>query len=191
MGLLKAYIPNKLLLVFSFGILVGCSNTINCDCNKRQTLRDHSIRALTIFNAPDSLVIWDNFDSSKKCAETCSKPLLILFTTIGCHSQTPPKEFLLLQNERVVELIKSNYLFVCLLTDDVSKVEPELNSSEKHSNAISFGKQNAALELKFTQENGPPKYVVFNNNEVCEVFSEGINNMDYELFIDFLSRNRE
>lgn len=177
---------SQMITAFFVILLVSsCNHSQNCSCHN-SSLRPETSNALSHLDTPLALDVWDDYYSAQNCADSCGKPLLILFTSVCCHSVTPPHEIILLQDSLALETINKSYVFTVLFTDDNTKLPQSGNASKNMDGFETYCDMWTDLELKLTGENGPPKYVILIEGNVKDVYSISDENGDVIKFRNYL-----
>jgi thiol:disulfide interchange protein DsbD len=137
---------NSLILSFCF-ILTGCVEGTQLELKGRH-----------------------NFDLERSLIE-CNKKvkkLLIYFTSYGC-SGCRVMEDNLLNNSNIVKLIKENYNFVTLYTDDRLKIENQNGILNHQGNEIrTNGGLNSYYQIKLTRSGSQPVFAIVENNDFTD-----------------------
>ncbi len=143
-----------------------------------------------VLELPYGLQGFFDLDEAEAYAKKIGKPLFVDFTGHGCVN-CREMEARVWSDERVLDLLRNEYVIVALYADDKLKVaEEDWVTTDTGKVLKTLGKINSYFALKTYGVNAQPYYVLQGEDGKPLIEPRGYN-LDVDAFVDFLQRGVE
>ena len=143
-----------------------------------------------VLELPYGLQGFFDLDEAEAYAKKVGKPLFVDFTGHGCVN-CREMEARVWSDERVLDLLRNEYVIVALYADDKLKVaEKDWVTTDAGKVLKTLGKINSYYALKTYGVNAQPYYVLQGEDGKPLIEPRGYN-LDVDAFVDFLQRGVE